>query len=220
MKTFVLSVALVALFGIGCDSSGFNSSNEKFGSTAKADGVEQPTPEPSAECNAAAQSAVQVLESVSHGADVEIVKAELVDAYSDAELIRITFQRNGVTDSYLVSTESMGGSPCFVYGLQLKSQQIDLEDQGESPMGSPSEACTEASRAVVEQLEAVNGHAVTITNLDLVDGFSDRELIRASITNHYGQADSYLINAETYGGSPCLIYGLQLKSEQMDLQDQ
>jgi hypothetical protein len=63
----------------------------------------------------------------------------------------------------------------------------------------------------------VNGQSPKLGAVALLDGFSDRELLRVSLTNDDGDGDSYLVNTESLGGDPCLVYGLQLRSQQVDL---
>lgn len=38
-----------------------------------------------------------------------------------------------------------------------------------------------------------------------------------AISRAGGDDDSYLVSAETLGGAPCLVYGLQLHSQEIDL---
>lgn len=180
------------------------------------------TRRPSRECGAVARKAALALESI-NGDRSRVSKAELVDGFSDRELVRISIRRKTqwkpAKDSYLVNTESMGGSPCFVYGLQMKSEAIDLTEDGAVLPGGPSAECRGAAVKAVEEVEKVNGHTVTVTSTELAAGHSDHELVRVKVKSAGGVADSYLVNTESLGGSPCLVYGLQLASQEIDLGD-
>lgn len=182
---------------------------------------------PSRECGAVAKKAALALEQL-NGARASVSRSDLVDGFSDRETARISIKRQSQwqkKDSYLVSTESMGGSPCYVYGLQVKSQEIDMTDDGAKISGGPSSECSAIAKKAVEAIERVNGHRVTITGTELVAGHSDREIVRVKIEaapragSGSGESDSYLVNTESLGGSPCLVYGLQLKSQEWDLLD-
>jgi hypothetical protein len=77
--------------------------------------------------------------------------------------------------------------------------------------------CQNAARAAVTAVEGVNGHEVTMETPQLAAAHSDRELVRVPFTREGAEPDSWLVNAETLGGDPCLVYGLQLHSQQIDL---
>lgn len=177
---------------------------------------------PSRECGAVARKAALALEQI-NGDSARVSKAELVDAHSDSEMVRVSIRRKtqwkATRDSYLVSTESLGGSPCWVYGLQVKSEAIDMTDDGKVLASSPSAECVAVAEKAVHAIEKLNGHTVTVTSTELADGHSDRELVRVKILDAHGAADSYLVNTESLGGSPCLVYGLELKSEATGLLD-
>ena len=56
--------------------------------------------------------------------------------FNDHELPRVSVQRaDNATDSYLVNAEPMDGDPCYVYGLQRKSQEVELCDLSPSCEG-------------------------------------------------------------------------------------
>jgi hypothetical protein len=208
-KLFVLALASLTFFGCAAPS---------------ADAPSDSTPEaltraPSKECGAVARSAVEALEAL-NGDQTTISRVELVEGFSDNELIRVSVSRAGKDDSYLVDTESMGGSPCFVYGLQIKTQAIDLSDDGAPSSDRPSTVCGETALNAVKALTKVNGDSITIGESELVAAHSDHELVRVNFTDGQGRPDSYLVNTESMGGDPCLVYGLQLRSEEMDLTDE
>lgn len=170
---------------------------------------------PSRECGAVAKAAARAIEGVNRRS-VRITRTELADGFSDRELVRVSFKRGADRDSYMVSTESMGGSPCYVYGLQVKSQQTDLSsDSGQvlNPSG-PSQECGAVAIAAVKAIAEVNETTITVTSTELADGFSDRELVRVKVQLWDGSTDSYLVNTESMGGSPCYVYGLQVKSQE------
>jgi hypothetical protein len=171
---------------------------------------------PSRECGAVAKAAVRAVESVNENS-MRITRTELADGFSDRELVRISIKRGSERDSYMISTESMGGSPCYVYGLQIKSQQTDLtSDNGQviNPNG-PSQECGDVAVKAVKAIAQVNGNSsIIVTGTELADGFSDRELVRVKVKLWDGSADSYLVNTESMGGSPCYVYGLQVKSQE------
>jgi hypothetical protein len=91
-----------------------------------------------------------------------------------------------------------------------------LRDDGETLSEPPSEVCQNAARAAVTAVEGVNGHEVTMGTPQLAGAHSDREIVRVPITRGE-ETDSWLVTAETLGGDPCLVYGLQLFSQQIDL---
>lgn len=205
------SIIVVATFASSLAACAAPTTDE---APAEASSEELVTNPPSKACGAIARKAVAAVEQV-NGAKVKITRVELVDGFSDRELVRVSVKRNGEKDSYLVSTESMGGAPCYAYGLQRRSQEIALVDDGKV-LGAASTECAAVANAAVNALENANGGAVSLEKTERADGFSDRELVRVRFgkgTTH----DSYLVNTESMGGAPCYVYGLQLKSEEMSL---
>jgi hypothetical protein len=195
---------------------------EEPGEEAETVTEELSTRPPSRECGAVARKAALALETI-NGDKSKVSRAELTDGHSDRELVRISIKRPSAwrakKDSYLVSTESMGGSPCYVYGLSVKSSSTDLTDPG-SVVGAASQECAAVARQAVLAVANVNEQRITIVGTELADGFSDHELVRVKIRSSAGANDSYVVDTESLGGSPCLVYGVQLKSEEgIDLKD-
>ncbi|MFO0632088.1 MAG: hypothetical protein U0168_04480 [Nannocystaceae bacterium] len=179
-------------------------------------------PQPSASCRSAAGELLSQLGELSSTPGT-VASFELVDAFSDHELIRATMtpaadaDPDAAVEQWMINAETLGGDPCLIYGAQLVSQEIDLQDSGAKPAGKPSAACGDAAEAAVQAVATVNGQSPKLGAVALLDGFSDRELLRVSLTNDDGDGDSYLVNTESLGGDPCLVYGLQLRSQQVDL---
>ncbi|MBX7079394.1 MAG: hypothetical protein K1X88_09430 [Nannocystaceae bacterium] len=199
-----------------------------YGDGACDDFCSQPDPDcggvaqPSASCRTAAAALLAELGPLSSSAGT-VASFELVDALSDHELIRATMtpdpdaEPGSEPEQWMINAETLGGDPCLIYGAQLVSQEIDLQDQGGAPVGKPSAACSDAAKAAITAVADVDGQSPALGAVELVDGFSDRELLRVSLTDDDGDADSYLVNTESLGGDPCLVYGLQLRSQQIDL---
>jgi hypothetical protein len=208
------SLSVLAVSALGC-------AVEPAGSEAGEQVTEELTKSPpTPECREAARQAVLAVEGV-NARKIGSLKFELVDGHSDRENIRVTVKyRTGQRDSYFVNTESMGGSPCFTYGLQIKSQEIGMTDDGAKLSSTPSAACADAATRAVRAIEQkVNGHPVTIDGAEHVAAHSDREIVRVLIRNFMGGKDSYFVNTESLGGAPCLVYGLQVKSQEIELLD-
>lgn len=73
---------------------------------------------PTAVCREVAFAAVTAL-SAKNGHPATPSGAELISAMWDHELLRVSAtEADGSTSRWIVNTESMGGSPCYVYGLQ------------------------------------------------------------------------------------------------------
>jgi hypothetical protein len=172
---------------------------------------------PDDSCVSAGDDVITKLEAQNGGA-VTIGKHALMNAYSDHELFEVTITRDGnASDWYVVNAEAMEHNQCLMYGLQLKSEGVDLRDDGTTTTDKPSSTCAAAALAAVSIVEQENDETVQPGQPELVATNGDRELIRVPLVRD-SKADSYLANTDSLGGDPCLVYGLQLKSEQLDLQ--
>lgn len=172
--------------------------------------------QPSPSCQAAATKLLTDLGPLSL-TSTEVASFTLVSAHSDREVFRVVMETvRGHTSEWLINAETLGGDPCLIYGAQLVAEEIDIRDSGGSTVGTPSTACTEAAVSAIKAVEAVNEKKATIGSARLLDAFSDREVLRVRIKRGT-KSDAYVVSTETLGGDPCLVYGLQLRSEQIDL---
>lgn len=178
--------------------------------------LQVPAAAPSASCVESARSAIEQLEAVNETTLDSIGTFALVAAHSDHELIEVTATRGGEEVAYVVNAETLGGDPCLVYGVARKEEAAGLRDSGETQSEPPAEVCQNAARAAVHAVETTNGHEATIGAVALESAHSDRAFVRVAITRA-DESDSYIVSTETLGGDPCLVYGLQLKSQEIDL---
>lgn len=175
-------------------------------------------------CRAVAIKAVKKLEGI-NGWNRPIAGVYFVNGHSDRELLRVVVNgtEGALADSYLVNTESLGGDPCHVYGLSLQSESQSLDDAQPMPgidQGGTSDSCKKASKKAIQALEGANGYGVQILVTSLIAAHSDREILTVKVKRTGGGApelDTYVVNAETYGGDPCMIYGLQRQSQAIDI---
>lgn len=168
-------------------------------------------------CRDVAIAAVRKLEA-QNGWSRPVKGAFLASAHSDGELIRVLVDG----DSYLVNTESLGGDPCKVYGLSLATEAQPLNDATPDAgidQDATSDSCKAAAKAVITSLEGLNDYGVQLGKFTLVAAHSDREIFSVSVKRDAGAVteDTYVVNAETFGGDPCMIYGLQAQSDAVDL---
>jgi hypothetical protein len=173
--------------------------------------------EPDDSCMSASDDVITKLEA-QNGRTVTIGKHGLLNAYSNREMFEVAIARDGnASDWYLVNSEAMGTDRCLVYGLELKSDPADLRDTGTAATGMPSSVCAAAAVAAVSIVQTENDETAQTGQPELVTANSDRELIRLPFVSG-DKADSYLVDSESPSGNPCMVDGLQLKSEQINLQ--
>ncbi len=173
---------------------------------------------PHPNCQAAAELIVEALES--RHLSRRITGVSLSYQESDYQNIQVNVaeapEQMLAADYYLVNAE-LAGDTCRVFGLQLASEAINLEQETASDnidASATSDVCKDEAAWMIDQIETLNGWSASLDRdaVALLDGYSDHEYFRAPVRRSSGPADpsAYLVNAETLGGDPCLVYGIAM----------